>query len=94
MPVNPVLNGARSVATTQVTATTTSALLVPRRATRRAVGIYNSGSVTVYVGDPTVSSTTGHIVAASSFVGLPTIAELWVVAASSTATVSVIEVFD
>jgi hypothetical protein len=93
MPINPVLNGAQNVATGQVTVATTATLIIARRATRRAVGILNTGANTVFIGAAGVTATTGHQLTPGSFVGLPTVAEVWGIGSGSSL-VTFTEVFD
>jgi hypothetical protein len=93
MAINPVLNGAQNVATGQVTVATTATLVVTRRATRRSIGILNSGSNTIYLGGPTVTTTTGHQLPSGAFIGIPTTAEIWAIAATSSS-VTFVEAYD
>ena len=93
MPINPVLNGAQNVATGQVTVATTATLVITRRATRRSIGILNTGSNTIYLGGPTVTTTNGHQLPSGGFIGIPTTAEIWAIGASASS-VSYVEAYD
>ena len=93
MPINPVLNGAQNVATGQITVATTATLVITRRATRRAIGILNTGSNTIYIGPQGVTTTTGHSLPSGAFIGLPTVAEIWAIGASASS-VTYTEVYD
>ena len=94
MPINPVLNGAQNIATGQVTVNTTATLVLTRRATRRSIGILNTGTTTIYIGVAGVSATTGHQLPSGSFIGLPATAEVWAISVTSAGTVTYVEAYD
>lgn len=79
-----------------VTATTDAGLLVAASAHRKTVLIQNQGSVTVYLGKSTVTtsgSTRGYaLFAGSTFVDNASTEAWYVIAASSTAIIHVLEV--
>lgn len=93
MPINPVLNGAQNIATGQVTIATTATLIATCRNTRRSLGILNTGANTVYIGPVNVTTTTGHALPSGSFVGLPSMAEVWGIGVSASS-VTFVEAYD
>jgi hypothetical protein len=93
MPINPIVNGAHNIASGQVAIGTSATLIVTRRNSRRSIGILNSGSNTIYIGGPTVTTACGHELPSGSFVGLPTVTELWGIGGSASS-VTYIEAYD
>lgn len=81
---------------TNVTVTTTAALLVAANGNRKSVTIQNQGSVTVYLGKEDVTTTGATrgfaLLADHTFTDNASNGLWWAVAASSTAVVHVIEV--
>jgi hypothetical protein len=97
MALNPIINGAQHITTTQVTLKATPTLIAPARATRRSVLLVNiGGTSTMYFGGQVVSSTQGSYLPAvdGASVSIPTIADVWATASTATPIVSVMEVFD
>ena len=84
---------ATGLATAQGSATSTSAQLIAARTGRRSVTLYNTGSVTVFVGASGVTTTTGFPVPAGSALTIGFAGALFVVTVSGTAAVSSYEVF-
>lgn len=97
MPLNPVLNGAAQIATSQVSVKTTLTPIIGPRTSRRGVIIENvTGSDTVYLGTSGSSSTTGYPLpaVANASVYIPTTAAIYGIVASTAQTVGVMEIFD
>jgi len=93
---NPV--GAAALATAQASIGTTAASIVPARSGgsgtgRIAATLYNTGAVTVFVGNSGVTTSAGIPVPAGASLTLKTTAALYGITASSTATVGVVETF-
>lgn len=93
MPINPIVNGAQNTATGQAAIGTSATLIVTRRSSRRLVDILNSGAVTIYIGGPAVTISTGYELPSGSFVGLATVAEIWGIGGSA-GSVTFIEAYD
>lgn len=98
MPLNPVLNGAASVATNQVSVKTTLTPIIGQRSSRRGVVISNiTGSDTVYVGTEAGTTTSaGYPIpaVANASVYIPTTAPLYGIVATTAQTVGILEIFD
>lgn len=96
LPVNPAESGAANYTTTQVALNaSTATLLKALNSTRRAILVTNNdSSITVYVGVSTVTSSTGHKLAAGASITIPTTAAVYAISASGTPSVSITEVYD
>ena len=93
---NPV--GASALATAQASLGTTASSIVAARTGgsgtgRIAATLYNTGAVTVFVGNAGVTTSAGIPVPAGASLTLKTTAALYGITASSTATVGVVETF-
>lgn len=87
--------GAANQANGQQALTTSAAQVVAARATRRSVLIVNlSTTITVYVGNTGVTSSTGIPVLPGAGVTIPSTTAQFAVAASSTPSVAYLEVYD
>lgn len=88
--------GGTAIANGQVSVDTTSGgvQVVAARDTRKSVLIRNRGTVIVYLGTGTVSSTTGFPLDAGEAMTIQTTAQVKAIAASSSATVAYIEEYD
>lgn len=88
--------GGTAIANGQVTVDTTSGgvTVAAARDTRKTILIRNGGSVAIYVGTGTVSSTTGFLVNPGEAIMLSTTAAVKAIAASSSATSYYIEEYD
>lgn len=78
----------------QVTVDTSADLLVASNSSRKALGIINTGSVTVYIGASGVTASTGWPVAAGAQFTMDTLvstAAIYGITASSSAVVAVLE---
>lgn len=97
MPLNPVLNGAANLATSQVSVKTTLTQIIGPRTSRRGVIIQNiTGSDVVYVGPNGVTTTTGYAIPATANASLyiPTTAPIYGIVATTAQTVDVLEIYD
>jgi hypothetical protein len=97
MPINPVLNGAQYISTTQVSVGATPTLLAERRNSRRSILVVNvGGSSAVYLGTESITTATGSYIPAvdGASVSIPTTGRLYGVVTTGTQTVSVMEVYD
>jgi hypothetical protein len=88
--------GSSAIANNQVTVDTTvgGVIVAAARETRRSILIMNRGTVAIYVGNGTVSSTNGVQVNAGEGIVLSTTAQIKSITASSSATVHYIEEYD
>ena len=88
--------GSSAIANNQVTVDTTvgGVIVAAARETRRSILIMNRGTVAIYVGNGTVSSTNGVQVNAGEGIVLSTTAQIKAITASSSATVHYIEEYD
>lgn len=87
-----VNRGGGSIATGQVSVTTSSTLVVAARTARQKVTITPTSSTVFYVGNAGVTTTTGLYVAAGAAITLDTSAAIYAVGASAL-TVSFVEYF-
>ncbi len=98
MALNPVLNGATALATTQVTVGTAITEIIVTRNSRRGVIIQNiTGTAIVYIGTESgVSTTVGYPLpaTANASIYIPTTAAIYGIVASTPQTVGVLEIFD
>lgn len=95
LPVNPAESGAANFAATQVSVAATATQIVASNATRRAVLITNpSSSVTVYIGGAAVTTSTGQELLPGNSLSLPVTSAVYGIVATSTQTVSAVEVYD
>lgn len=96
LAVNPAESGAANLATGQVTVSSSTATqLLTVNATRRAALITNNdAAIAIYVGGASVSTTTGHKLAAGSSMSIPFIGAIYAIAASGSPTASASEVYD
>jgi hypothetical protein len=96
LPVNPAESGAANFAPTQVTVSSVSATqLVAVRSTRRGVLVTNNdAAIAIFVGGASVTTSTGHKLAAAASISIPTTAAVYAIAASGSPTASVSEVYD
>ena len=95
IPVNPAESGTANMATAQTSVASTATQIVGVRATRRAVLITNpSSTVTVYLGSASVTTSTGQALLPGNSISVPTTLAVYGIVASSTQTVSSIEVYD
>lgn len=90
------LKGAPSIANAQVAVDTTvgGVTIVAARSSRRSVTLYNTGSVTVYVGSGTVSAANGFPIPAGGSFTIDATAAVKGIAASGSQTVGVWEEYD
>ena len=98
MPLNPVLNGAANLATSQVSVKTTLTAIIGQRTSRRGVIIQNiTGSDIIYIGTEVgVSTTQGYPIpaVANASIYIPTTAAIYGIVASTPQTIGVLEIFD
>lgn len=95
IPVNPAESGAPNHAENQVSVAASATQIVSTRATRRGVIIKNTdASATIYLGGATVTTSTGHALAAGEAITIPTTIAVYGIVASSTATATYLEVYD
>jgi hypothetical protein len=81
--------------TNQVSVGTTATLIIAAtkpNTSRQSVTIYNTSGATVFVGGSGVTTTTGHGIVAGGSLTLPVSGPVYGVVASSTSTVSYIEI--
>lgn len=88
--------GSTAIANGQVSVDTTSGgvTVAAARDTRKSLLLRNQGTVAIYVGQGTVSSTNGFLVNPGEALMIQTTAAIKAIAASSSATVSYIEEYD
>lgn len=88
--------GSTAIANGQVSVDTTSGgvTVAAARDTRKSILVRNRGTVTVYVGQGTVSSANGFPLDAGEALMIQTTAAVKAIAASSSATVAYIEEYD
>lgn len=88
--------GSTAIANGQVTVDTTSGgvTIAAARDTRKSILLRNQGTVAIYVGQGTVSSTNGMLVNPGEALMIGTTAAVKAIAASSSATVGYIEEYD
>lgn len=96
IPVSQTLQGAANLATSQTaTNAVTATLIVAARPTRRSALVTNtSTSISVYIGNSGVTSTTGQLLIAGAACTFPVNCALYAISASSTPTVCVSEAYD
>ena len=89
------IDGEPSLATAQVSVTTTAATLVAARAGRRSLLIVNHGTTDVYLGPATVTTASGLLLPGvkGASVSIPTTGLIQAIVGAGTQTVSYIEVF-
>jgi hypothetical protein len=96
--VSPSINcGAANGATGQVSVASTATAIVAARATRRSIKITNLGTNAVYIGFTSgVTITTGDMLLGTTgtFVSIPTNQAIWGITASTSVSVSTMEVWD
>jgi hypothetical protein len=88
--------GATAIANGQVSVDTTSGgvQIAASRDTRKSIIVRNQGTVAIYVGQGTVSSTNGFLLNPGEALMIQTTAQIKAIAASSSATTSYIEEYD
>lgn len=95
IPVNPAESGTPNFATAQTSVGASATQIVGSRATRRAVLITNpSSSVTVFIGGASVTTSNGQELLPGNSLSIPTTIAVYGIVASSTQTVSSLEVYD
>lgn len=95
LPVNPAESGAANFATAQTSVANTATQIVAVNTTRRAVVITNpSTTVTVFIGGAAVTTSTGQELLPGNSISIPTTLAVYGIVASSTQTVSSLEVYD
>ena len=86
--------GSTAFANGQVTAASTSTLIVATRDTRKGVLITNRGVVNLYVGTGTVTASAGYVLYPNESVSIATTAAVNGIAASGTCATHYIEEYD
>ena len=86
--------GSTAFANGQVTAASTSTLIVDTRDTRKGVLITNRGVVNLYVGTGTVTASAGYVLYPNESVSIATTAAVNGIAASGTCATHYIEEYD
>lgn len=86
--------GGSVIATGQVAPTTTAATLLAANTTRKVVTFVNHGTVDVYIGPATVTTSNGLKLAAGAAIDIETTALIQAITASGTGSVHYIEVSD
>ena len=104
--VNPVTHGllldtssmygSASIATNQVTVSSTATLIAATRSTRRGVIITNLGSTAIYIGTSGVTTANGSLLVgtAGAAIFIPTIADVYGIVAAGTQAVSYMETYN
>lgn len=86
--------GGTAMANGQVTPTTTAATLVAARDTRKVVTLVNHGSVDVYIGIATVTTSNGLKLPPGASIDLKTTALIQAITASGTGAIHYAEIYD
>ena len=95
IPVDPSESGASFFDYQQVSVTNSATQLLSANTTRRAALVTNNDASTAcFIGDASVTSSTGHKLAAGASLTIPFTGAIYAITASSTITVSASEVYD
>jgi len=88
--------GAPNIGYGQVSVASTATSIVSARTARRGVIITNSGTTDVFIGDASVTTSTGLLLPGTkgAFVVIPANVQIYGIVASSTQTVSFLEVYN
>lgn len=89
-----VVDGGTSCATGQVAPTGTAGTLLAARDTRKAVTFVNQGSVNVYIGPATVTTSNGFLLQPGASITVDTQVLLQAITSSGTGSVHYIETYD
>lgn len=91
IPVSPSNVGVTLHSYDQVSVGATATQILAANTSRAAILVTNNGSQIIYLGDASVTTSTGFPLAAGSTVGLPQTSALYGIVASSTATAGFLE---